>query len=136
MHILATITTALLLTSATLANPITPTNPLSKRQSDVVCGPKDYYPSSVSAAIDAACNYLQSGTDVDSYPHEYNNYEGFEFSCSGTFYEFPLQYGSAYDGGSPGADRVIINYNCQYCGSITHYGADGNDFVGCEGTST
>jgi hypothetical protein len=37
--------------------------------------------------------------------------------------------------GSPGADRVIINANCQLAGEVTHTGASGNNFVGCSGTS-
>lgn len=37
--------------------------------------------------------------------------------------------------GSPGADRVVFNQNCDYAGSITHTGASGNNFVGCSDTS-
>lgn len=37
--------------------------------------------------------------------------------------------------GSPGADRVIINQQCELAGAITHTGAKGNNFVGCTGTS-
>lgn len=37
--------------------------------------------------------------------------------------------------GSPGADRVIINTACKLAGEITHTGASGNNFVGCDGTS-
>ena len=38
--------------------------------------------------------------------------------------------------GSPGADRVVITEDgCLLAGSITHTGADGNNFVACEGTS-
>lgn len=36
--------------------------------------------------------------------------------------------------GSPGADRAIINSQCQL-GEITHSGASGNGFAGCSGTS-
>lgn len=42
---------------------------------------------------------------------------------------------NAFSLGSPGADRVIYNRNCQYAGAITHSGASGNAFVGCSGTS-
>jgi hypothetical protein len=33
--------------------------------------------------------------------------------------------------GSLGADRVVINDNCDFAGVITHSGASNNDFVGC-----
>jgi hypothetical protein len=36
--------------------------------------------------------------------------------------------------GSPGADRIVINKNCERAGEITHTGAGGNKFVGCQGT--
>lgn len=78
------------------------------------------------------------GTTVgnDKYPHQYNNYEGFDFSIDGPYYEFPIEKGYAYSSGSPGADRVIFNGDGTYAGSITHTGASGDDFVGCSDTST
>lgn len=44
---------------------------------------------------------------------------------------------AAYDGGSPGADRVVIGSydgtNANFCGVITHDGASStNGFVGCQ----
>ena len=48
-----------------------------------------------------------------SYPHQYKNYEGFKFTCSGsTFYEFPiLASGALFDGSiRPGPDRVVFEY--------------------------
>lgn len=49
-------------------------------------------------------------TGKDKYPHAYNDYEHFSFPHgSAPYLEFPVERnGSAYDGGSPGADRVII----------------------------
>lgn len=44
-------------------------------------------------------------------------FQGFDFSsCSGTYYEYPLEQGEAYDGGSPGADRVIYDDSGDFCG--------------------
>ncbi|KAG0159635.1 hypothetical protein PDIDSM_7157 [Penicillium digitatum] len=64
--------------------------------------------------------------------HRNHNYEDFEFPVSGTYYEFPiLRDGEVYDGGSPGADRVIFNDNDELAGVITHDGASGDDFVAC-----
>ena len=41
----------------------------------------------------------------------YNNYEGFDFPVSGPYQEYPvLSDTQAYDGGSPGADRVIFKH--------------------------
>ena len=71
-----------------------------------------------------------------TYPHKYNNYEGFDFPVTGPYEEFPiLKSGAVYSGGSPGADRVIFSTAGKYAGAITHTGASGNDFVGCSGTS-
>lgn len=46
----------------------------------------------------------------DKYPHAYNDYEHFNFPHGQAPYlEFPIEEGSkVYDGGSPGADRVVI----------------------------
>ncbi|CAI6090156.1 hypothetical protein V2G26_006352 [Clonostachys chloroleuca] len=102
------------------------------------CGSNNYSASQVSAAADAACQYYQDGTTAgsSSYPHRYNNYEGFEFKgLSGPFQEFPIKTSGVYTGGSPGADRVVITEDCQFAGAITHTGASGNNFVACDGTS-
>ncbi|KAM3501813.1 hypothetical protein MY10362_005272 [Beauveria mimosiformis] len=101
------------------------------------CGTVYYSASQVSAASQAACNYVKSGTTAggSTYPHRYNNYEGFNFPVSGPYYEFPIKSGGVYTGGSPGADRVVINAQCAEAGAITHTGASGNNFVGCSGTS-
>ena len=39
------------------------------------------------------------------------------------------------DVGRPGPDRVVIDGQCEIAGVITHTGANGNEFVACEGTS-
>jgi hypothetical protein len=112
-------------------------NPLTKRQSSTTCGSNAYSSTKVSAALKAGCNYLQKGKTVgsDKYPHKYSDYEKFTFPVDGPWYEFPIKESGTYSGGSPGADRVIFNAQCEYAGSITHTGASGNDFVGCSGTS-
>lgn len=48
---------------------------------------------------------------------------------------FSIVLGLTIFAGSPGADRVVFNTNCQYAGSITHTGASGNAFVGCSDTN-
>ena len=45
-----------------------------------------------------------------------------------------LSDGEIYDGGEPGADRVVITSDGTIAGEITHTGASGNDFVACSGT--
>ncbi|EFQ99851.1 guanyl-specific ribonuclease F1 [Nannizzia gypsea CBS 118893] len=102
------------------------------------CGSTYYSSSQVTAASNAACQYVMSGSTAggSSYPHEYHNYEGFYFQgLDGPFYEFPLRTSGVYSGGSPGADRVIITEDCEQAGQITHTGAGGNNFVACSGTS-
>ncbi|KAI6781489.1 Guanyl-specific ribonuclease F1-like protein [Emericellopsis cladophorae] len=101
------------------------------------CGGKSYTAQQVSNAIDEGCSYFESGSDVNSYPHRYNNYEGFDFKgLDGPFQEFPIISGGVYTGGSPGADRVVFTEDsCALAGTITHTGASGNAFVACVGTS-
>ncbi|KAL4796823.1 Ribonuclease/ribotoxin [Aspergillus venezuelensis] len=106
---------------------------LETRQSCAyTCGSVCYSSSAVGAAISRGYSLQSSGDDVNNYPHVYNNYEGFDFNVSPTYYEFPiLSSGSIYSGGSPGADRVIFNEDGQTAGVITHTGASGNNFVSC-----
>lgn len=75
----------------------------------------------------------QSGSEAGDYPHEYHDYEGFDFPVPGPYYEFPiLADGETYNGGSPGADRVVFNDNGDLAGLITHTGASGDGFVECQ----
>lgn len=58
---------------------------------------------------------LQSGETDSDYPHQYNDYEGFDFPVSGPWYEYPiLSSFQVYTGGSPGADRIIFNDNGEF----------------------
>ncbi|OJD31906.1 guanyl-specific ribonuclease f1 [Diplodia corticola] len=122
-----------------IASPIekSEAKPLEVRQSATTCGSTSYTAAQVRAAANAACSYYQAGDTAGSstYPHTYNNYEGFDFAVSGPYQEFPLLKSGVYTGGSPGADRVVISTSCGYAGAITHTGASGNNFVGCSGTS-
>ncbi|KAJ6111428.1 Guanyl-specific ribonuclease Pb1 [Penicillium sp. IBT 18751x] len=103
-----------------------------KRACAYTCGSVCYTSKAVAAALSAGYGLEAQGEEDDSYPHVYHNYEGFDFPVSGTYYEFPiLSDGEVYDGGSPGADRVIFNDNDELAGVITHTGASGDDFVSC-----
>lgn len=96
------------------------------------CGTVCYTSSAISAAQAAGYKLYAASDDVSNYPHEYHNYEGFDFPVSGTYYEFPiLSSGKVYTGSSPGADRVIFNNDDALAGVITHTGASGNNFVAC-----
>jgi hypothetical protein len=109
------------------------------RRGPATCGSISYTSAEVSAASEAACEYVQAGDTAGSstYPHEYRNYEGFDFQgYDGPFYEFPIMSSSnVYTGGSPGPDRVVVTGDCLQAGTITHTGASGNNFVACDGTS-
>ncbi|KAH8669729.1 guanyl-specific ribonuclease F1 [Tricladium varicosporioides] len=113
--------------------------PTLEERAAATCGTVSYTAAQVNAASQKACSYVQAGTTAGSstYPHTYNNYEGFSFGgVAGPYKEFPiLASGALYTGGSPGADRVIINTACKQAGTITHTGASGNNFVACSGTS-
>ncbi|KAK7992825.1 guanyl-specific ribonuclease F1 [Apiospora saccharicola] len=99
------------------------------------CGSTSYSAAQVNEAAQQACSYYQDGKKAGSYPHTYNNYEGFNFRVAGPYQEFPMKKSGVYTGGSPGADRIVINTSCEQAGAITHTGASGNNFVGCSGTS-
>lgn len=99
----------LLLASVAVAMPVAE---LAKRQSSTTCGNNYYSAGQISDAANAAYNYYSSGDEAGSstYPHQYNDYEGFDFGgVEGPYQEFPLLESGVYNGGSPGADRVIIN---------------------------
>ncbi|PWN99640.1 putative ribonuclease T1 [Tilletiopsis washingtonensis] len=107
--------------------------PIERRAtpSSVSCGGRSYSASQINGAISNGVNDRASSS---SYPHRYNNYEGFDFSdrCSSTsFQEFPLK-SSPYTGGSPGPDRVIYGTNSgAFCGAIYHASSSDNSFVRC-----
>ncbi|KAF2637309.1 putative extracellular guanyl-specific ribonuclease T1 [Massarina eburnea CBS 473.64] len=104
------------------------------KRAGATCGSVVYTAAAVNAASQKGYSYYQAGTQVGSndYPHTFNNNEGFSFSVSGPYLEFPiLSSGSLYTGGSPGADRVVINTSGKQAGAITHTGASGNNFVKC-----
>jgi hypothetical protein len=112
-------------------------SPFTKRQSCVeTCANVCYWQSDIDDAVSKGYSLYQSGKTLgsDKYPHEYNDYEGFDFPVSGPWYEFPiLSSFQVYSGGSPGPDRVIFNEDGDYAGVITHTGASGDDFVACVG---
>ncbi|KAI0375238.1 ribonuclease T1 [Pilatotrama ljubarskyi] len=101
---------------------------VARRQSGgCVCGGHSYTATDIFNAIDEA----EDGGASD-YPHQYHDYEGFSFpSCTGEFFEYPLEHNRVYTGGSPGADRVIYDEDGDFCACLTHTGASGNDFVEC-----
>ncbi|KAI0481499.1 guanine specific ribonuclease N1 [Xylaria cf. heliscus] len=98
------------------------------------CGNVCYTQSDLDDAVSQGYGYYEDGETVGSgdYPHQYNNYEGFDFPDPGPWYEFPiLSSEEPYTGGSPGADRVVFDGDGNFQDAITHTGASGNDFVGC-----
>lgn len=70
------------------------------------CGGNSYSTAQVNAAANAACNHVRAGSQAGSstYPHRYNNYEGFNFDVSGPYNTFPMLTSGVYTGGelSPG----------------------------------
>ncbi|EAQ86196.1 hypothetical protein CHGG_07449 [Chaetomium globosum CBS 148.51] len=96
------------------------------------CGSVCYQTTHITAALNKGYSLQQSGSDVNNYPHRYNNYEGFDFPTPGPWYEFPIMAShSVYNGGSPGADRVVFDSDGNFDLLITHTGASGNNFLAC-----
>lgn len=92
------------LTPLALALPITEApveEAVEERACYVTCGSICYTSAQASAARTAGYSYYQQDDEAgtSTYPHTYNNYEGFTFLVSGPYQEFPLKTGSAYTGG-------------------------------------
>ncbi|KAK3326118.1 guanyl-specific ribonuclease [Apodospora peruviana] len=96
------------------------------------CGSVCYWQEDIDEALTKGYSLYESDTPVNSYPHQYNNYEGFSFPTSAPWYEFPiLSSYVVYTGRSPGADRIIFDSNGNLDSLITHTGASGNNFKAC-----
>jgi hypothetical protein len=67
----------------------------------VKCGTKCYTSTQVSAARSSGYRYYSQGDEAGSstYPHTYNNYEGFNFLVAGPYQEYPLLTSGTYTGG-------------------------------------
>lgn len=101
-----------------------------------------YTRADIQQAADKALSLASQGQTLgrDKYPHAYNDYEHFSFShAQKPYLEFPVERnGKVYDGGSPGADRVIIGSisadydSAVYCAVITHDGQKRNGFSECQ----
>ncbi|KAF8632998.1 hypothetical protein AX15_001595 [Amanita polypyramis BW_CC] len=93
------------------------------------CAGRSYSNAYLDDSIAAA-----EGGGAGNYPHQYNDFEGFSFpNCTGTFFEYPILTGGVlYNGGSPGADRVIYDTSGDFCACLTHTGAPmTNGFLEC-----
>ena len=93
------------------ADTLSQTTVIEARQAaGAVCGSDTYSSANVAAAQKAGCNYESEGKTVgtDKYPHQYNDYEGFNFTTTAPWYEFPIMESHAIftGSGSPGAARV------------------------------
>jgi hypothetical protein len=95
---------------------------IDTRQCYVQCGSTCYTSSQVSAARSAGYNYYRQGDQAGSstYPHTYNNYEGFDFLVSGPYQEFPLRTSGAYTGGKAICKLEVVGLmltvNCRIAG--------------------
>lgn len=81
---------------------VTSAAPQLERRDAATCGNNYYSDSQVQDAANTACQYVQDGSTAgsSSYPHRYNNYEGFQFQgLSGPFSEFPIKTNGEYNGG-------------------------------------
>jgi hypothetical protein len=118
---------------AALALRQTPSQMRGRETCVYTCGSVCYWQEDIDAAVKEGYSDFKSGDSPDDYPHQYNNYEGFDFPDAGPWYEFPiLSSYEVYTGGSPGADRVIFTEDGEFESVITHTGASGNDFVACD----
>ncbi|KAK4211227.1 hypothetical protein QBC37DRAFT_376268 [Rhypophila decipiens] len=104
-----------------------------------MCGNTCYWLTDVHAAMHEGHKLQASGqgNDPESYPHQYNNNENFEFPTPAPWYEFPIMSTyTLYKGGNPGPDRIIFDNDGQLEALLTHSGASTEDgFVMCDHTA-
>lgn len=114
---------------------ISPLSSLVRRQSCAeTCGEVCYYQSTIDRAVSAGYELYRQNEQKGDYPHVFNNYEEFDFDVSGPYQEYPVTSDfEAYDGGSPGPDRVVFTIERVLAGTVTHTGASGGDFLECDG---
>jgi hypothetical protein len=84
----------------TLALPAPVEETVEARACYAQCGSACYTSAQVSAALKQGYGYYTKGSEAGSstYPHTYNNYEGFNFPVTGPYQEFPLKT-TVYTGG-------------------------------------
>ncbi|KAK0665309.1 Ribonuclease/ribotoxin [Cercophora samala] len=103
----------------------------------VTCGNNNWSKAQIEEALEEGCRLHEERQQLgqNNYPHRFNNREGLVFAASGPYQEFPIVRNGAYEGGSPGPDRIVFNPNlngdCVYVGTMTHTGASGNGFNMC-----
>lgn len=88
--------------AAPVPDDVSVVSPLLEKRADAQCGSQYYSATATNAASNKACAYYNAGTTVgsNSYPHTFNNNEGFSFAVAGPYLEFPiLASGSLYTGG-------------------------------------
>ncbi|KAK4168997.1 Ribonuclease/ribotoxin [Cladorrhinum sp. PSN259] len=126
---------AVLAAVAVSAAPVQPAesdSQLEARACAYTCGTVCYQTTQITAALNKGYTLYKAGSNINSYPHQYNNYEGFNFPTAKPWYEYPIMSsGSVYTGGSPGPDRVIFDSKGAFDLLITHTGASGNAFKAC-----
>ncbi|KAJ9256537.1 hypothetical protein DTO271D3_6736 [Paecilomyces variotii] len=106
------------------------------------CDGTGYTRTDIQNAADKALSLASQHQTLgrDKYPHAYNDYEHFSFKhAQKPYLEFPIERnGKTYDGGSPGADRVVIGSIAEdyssavFCAVITHDGSTNNGFTECQ----
>ena len=87
--------------------------PLQARQTangPSTCGNNYYSADQLSQAAQAGYSDYQSGAGAggSTYPHKYNDYEGFNFPVSGPYEEFPILESGIYNGGQSSRLSVSI----------------------------
>jgi hypothetical protein len=93
-----------------LPSELVPTDLATRQSCAVTCGSTCYTSAQINAARSAGTGYVKSGSTAggSTYPHKYNNYEGFDFLVGGTYYEFPLRKAGVYTGGMYSISYLVL----------------------------
>ena len=98
-----------------------------------LCGSHMYTPVAIAQAVGFgnALRIAGETLGLQSYPHRFNNGEGFIYADRGPYMEFPvMNYGKLFSGDDPLADRVVFNANDGSFVDVLHH--VGSSFEQCD----
>jgi hypothetical protein len=86
------------------------------------CGSTCYTSNQVAAARSAGYNFYNQDNTAGSsnYPHQYNNFEGFEFLVPGPYQEFPIRTSGVYTGGTFFIPKSLLLRKEDFCVLTVH----------------
>lgn len=99
---------------------------------DMDCHGIKFTKSDIAEAKKQAIAHLDAGTRGGSYPKKFKDYEkNLSLKKGKDYYEYPVLKNGVYNGGSPGAVRVILDDNSKFMGLLYHPTETSTSFNKC-----